>query len=78
MSGDCSCHGRCEQGGAEDLGPAQFHRHFLFRHAHGGTGAGSTHNPFLASLASFSNRSSTVSPGAYFLYHQHQPSLTSW
>ena len=49
----------------------------IFRHSHGGTGCGSTHNPLLASRASFSNPSSTASPGAYFLYHQHQPSLTS-
>ncbi len=39
--------------------------------------AGSAHNPFRLSLASFSNPSSTVSLGAYFRYHQHQPSLTS-
>ena len=47
------------------------------RHSHGGTGCGSAHKPFFASRASFSNPSSTVSPGAYFRYHQHQPSLTS-
>jgi hypothetical protein len=47
------------------------------RHAHGGTGCGSTHKPILASRASFSNPSSPVSPGAYFRYHQHQPCLTS-
>ena len=43
------------------------HRHlyFLFRHSHGGTGCGSTHNPFLASRASFSSPSRTVSPDAY-------------
>ena len=46
-----------------------------FRHSHGGTGCGSTHKPFPASRASFSNPSSTASPGAYFLYHQHQPCL---
>jgi hypothetical protein len=44
-----------------------------FRHSHGGTGCGSAHKPFLASRASFSSSSSTVSPGAYFRYHQHQP-----
>jgi len=49
----------------------------LFRHSHGGMGAGSTHNPFLASRASFSSPSRTVSPSAYFRYHQHQPFLTS-
>ena len=49
----------------------------VFRHSHGGTGCGSTHKPFFASRASFSSPSSTVSPGAYFRYHQHQPSLTS-
>ncbi len=27
--------------------------------------------------ASFSNPSSTISPGAYFRYYQHQPCLTS-
>ena len=31
---------------------------------------------FFASRASFSNPSSTVSPDAYFRYHQHEPSLT--
>ena len=46
-------------------------------HSHGGTGFGSAHNPFFASRACFSNPSSTVSAGAYFRYHQHQPSLTS-
>ena len=51
----------------------------LFRHSHGGTGCGSAHKPILASLASFSNPSSTISPGAYFRYHHHQPCLTnSW
>ena len=49
----------------------------LFRHSHGGTGCGSVNNPFFASRASFSNTSKTVSPDAYFRYHQHQPSLTS-
>ena len=29
---------------------------------------------FFASRASFSNSSSTASPGAYFRYHRHQPS----
>jgi hypothetical protein len=47
------------------------------RHSHGSTGRGAAHTPFLASRASFSNPSSTVSPGAYFRYHQHQPCLTS-
>ena len=37
----------------------------------------SAHKPFFASRASVSSRSSTVSPDAYFLYHQHQPCLTS-
>jgi hypothetical protein len=40
------------------------------RHSHGGTGFRSTHKPFFASRVSFSNPSSTVSPGAYFRYHQ--------
>jgi hypothetical protein len=35
------------------------------------------HNPFFASRESFSNPSRTVSPCAYFRYHQHQPCLTS-
>ena len=48
--------------------------HFGFRYTHGGTGCGSAHKPFLASRAWFSNPSSTVSPGAYFRYHQHPPS----
>jgi hypothetical protein len=48
-----------------------------FRHSHGGTGCGSAHNPFRPACASFSNPSSIASPGAYFRYHQHQPSLTS-
>jgi len=38
---------------------------------------GSAHTPFFASLASFSSTSNTVSLGAYFLHHQHQPSLTN-
>jgi hypothetical protein len=44
--------------------------HLGFRYTHGGTGCGSAHKPILASRASFSNPSSTVSPGAYFRYHQ--------
>jgi hypothetical protein len=32
---------------------------YRFRHSHGGTGCGSAHNLFRASLASFSNSSST-------------------
>jgi hypothetical protein len=44
-------------------------------HSHGGMGAGSTHKPFFASRAFFSRLSSMESPGAYFRYHQHQPSL---
>src|SRR5437868_13279352 len=56
----------------------QIHNYFmLFRHSHGGTGCGSVHNPFWASRASLSKPSSTAFPGAYFRYHQHQPSLTS-
>jgi hypothetical protein len=51
--------------------------YFRFRHSQGGTGCGSTHKPFCFSRASFSTPSSTVSPGAYFRYHQHQPCLTS-
>ena len=47
------------------------------RHSHGGTGCGSAHKPFIAFRASFSNLSSTVFPGAYLRYHQHQPCLTS-
>ena len=42
-----------------------------------GTGYGSAHSPFLASRASVSSPSSTVFPGAYFRYHQHQRCLTS-
>jgi len=53
-----------------------YSRYFLFRHSHGSTGCGSAHNPFLVSRASFSNRSSSVSSGAYFRYHQHQ--FKSW
>jgi len=56
--------------GAIDVLP-QRERTLDFRHFHGGTGRGSAHNPFLASRASASKRSSTVSPGAYFRYHQH-------
>jgi len=37
-----------------------------FRHSHGNTGCGSAHKPFRPFRASFSNPSSTVSPGAYF------------
>src|SRR5262249_30112358 len=48
------------------------------RYTHGRGETGSAHNPLLASPASFSNPSSTVSPGAYFRYHQHHPSFTSW
>jgi hypothetical protein len=64
--------------GIKDRGPV-VEKDYLccFAHSHGGTGCGSTHKPFLASRAFLSNPSSTVSPGAYFLYHQHQPSLTS-
>ena len=47
------------------------------RHSHGGVGCGSTHKPLLNSRASFSSVSSSMFPGAYFRYHQHQPSLTS-
>ena len=36
-------------------------RPFLFRHFHGGTGCRSAHKPFLASSASCSNPSSTIS-----------------
>ena len=39
--------------------------YFRFRHSHGGIGCGSAHKPFLASRASCSNPSRTVSPGAY-------------
>jgi hypothetical protein len=38
---------------------------------------GSAHTPILASRASFSSPFSTVSPGAYFRYHQHQSCFTS-
>ena len=44
---------------------------FRFRHSHDGTGLGSAHSPFLASLASCSNPLRTVFPGAYFRYQQH-------
>jgi len=40
-------------------------------------GADQPTSPFLASRASASNCSSILSPGAYFRYHQHQPSLIS-
>ena len=50
---------------------------YFFFHSHGGTGCRSAHNPFCVFLASVSNPSSTVLPGAYFRYHQHQPSLTN-
>jgi len=50
---------------------------FHFRHSHGGIGCGLAYKPFLASRAVCFNPSSTVSPGAYFRYRQHQPSLTS-
>ena len=40
-------------------------------------GAALAHKPFFASRASISSVSSSVFPGAYFLYHQHQPSFTS-
>jgi len=49
---------------------------YFLRHSHGDTGCGSAHKHFLASRASFSNPSSTVSPGAYFRYHQPHPSLS--
>jgi len=57
--------------------PIDFVSVYLFLHSHGGTGCGSAHNPFMASRASRSNPSSTLSPGAYFRYHQHQPSSTN-
>ena len=49
----------------------------IFLHSHGGIGCGSAHNPFSASRASASKPFSTASPGAYFRYHQHQPSFTN-
>ncbi len=49
----------------------------MFRHSHGGTGCGSAHSPRLPARASDSNCSNVVFPGAYFRYHQHQPSLTN-
>ena len=49
-----------------------------FRHSHGGTGCGSSHNSFRSSRASDSNISSTVFPGAYFRYHQHHPHLINF
>ena len=52
-------------------------RYFIFRHSHGGIGCGSAHKPFLAFRASASRLSSSLFSGAYFRYHQHQPSLTS-
>src|SRR6476660_809447 len=58
--------------------PSLFDYCLVFLHSHGGTGCGSAHKPFFPSRASFSNPSTTVSPGAYFRYHQHQPSLTSF
>lgn len=47
------------------------------RHSHGGTGRGSAQSPFFASRASFSSHARKVCSGAYFRYHQHQPSMTS-
>ena len=41
----------------------------------GGTGSGSAHSPIPDALVSTSSR--ITSPGAYFLYHQHQPYLTT-
>lgn len=54
---------------------ARYHD-FRFCHSHGGTGCGSAYKPFLASRPSLSNPSRAVSPGADFLNHHHQPSLT--
>src|SRR6476660_10524531 len=51
--------------------------YFPFRYDQGGTGLELLQTPYLPLRASPCNPSSTVSPGAYFLYHQHHPSLTS-
>ena len=52
-------------GGSEERAGPRWTAHlFLFLHSHGGTGCGSAHKPFLASRASVSSPSSTVSPGA--------------
>jgi hypothetical protein len=59
------------------VGPPRAAHLLRFRHSHGGTGTGSAHKPFFASRAYFSSPSSTVSPGAYFRYHQHQLSPSS-
>ena len=45
--------------------------------SYSGTGCGLAHNPFFASLASFSKPSKTVSPSIYLRYYQPQPSFTS-
>ena len=45
--------------------------------SHGSTGCGSAHNPILDSRASDSSFSSSTFPGAYFRYHQQNPSRTS-
>ena len=45
--------------------------------SHGSTGCGSAHNPILDFRASDSSFSSSTFPGAYFRYHQQNPSRTS-
>lgn len=67
-------HRRCDLVPPPDTSDTAY---FRFRHSHGGSECRSAHKPFFASRASFSNPSSVKSPGAYFPYHQHQPSLTS-
>src|SRR5262249_21639056 len=44
---------------------------------HGGTDCESAHSPSPAPRARRSSSSRITFPGAYFRYHQHQPSLTS-
>ena len=61
----------------ESTGPPRAVHLFRIRHSYGDTGCGSAQKPFRTSRASFSNPSSTESPGAYILYHQHHPPLTN-
>ena len=71
-----------ENGAAASWAKTESERHALltgsvFSTPHGGTVCGSAHNPFCPSRTSFSKPSSTISPGAWFLYQQENPSRTS-
>src|ERR1700675_106159 len=46
----------------------------LFRHCHGGICVAPTHKPCFVSRACCSSLANSVFLGAYFRYHQHQPS----